>query len=87
MKATTLTHRRSGRSMRAGPPGRPPDPDVAPPVEAGDDPSTHWEARSGVEHWRRGIGLTIAILVSLILWGLIALGVAMLVRLAQIPSA
>jgi hypothetical protein len=80
MKATALTHRRGGRSTRAEPSGRPPDPDRAPPVEAGDDPSAHGEARNGVEHWRRGIGLTIAILVSLVLWGLIGLGVARLFR-------
>lgn len=30
--------------------------------------------------WRRGIGLTIAILASLVLWGLIALGAAALLR-------
>jgi hypothetical protein len=80
MKATALTHRRSGRSMRAGSPGRPPDPDGAAPVEAADDPLTHCETPNGVEPWRRGIGLTIAILVSLLLWGLIALGVAKLLR-------
>jgi hypothetical protein len=80
MKATTLTLRRSGSSARTEPSGRPPDPDGAPPVEAGNDPSTHCEARNGAERWRRGIGLTIAVLVSLILWGLIALGAAMLFR-------
>jgi hypothetical protein len=80
MKATTLTLRRSGRSARAEPLGRLPDPDGAPPVEAGNDPSTHCEAGNGVGHWRRGIGLTIAVLFSLVLWGLIALGVAKLLR-------
>jgi hypothetical protein len=80
MKVTTLTHTRSGGSTRAEPPGPPPNLDGAPPVEAGDDPSTCYEARNGAEHWRRGIGLTIAILFSLVLWGLIALGAAMLFR-------
>ena len=78
MKATTLTHTGSGGSTRAEPPGPPPDPDGAAEFEAGDDPSTYYEARNGAEHWRRGIGLTISILASLALWGLIALGVAML---------
>ena len=80
MKATTLTHTRGGGSTRAPPPGSPPDLDGAAPIEAGDDPSTYYEARDGAQHWRRGIGLTIAIVVSLVLWGLIALGAAMLFR-------
>jgi hypothetical protein len=80
MKATTLTHTRSGGSTRTEPPGPPPDPDVAAPVEMGDDPSIHCRARNGAGHWRRGIGLTISILASLVLWGLIARGAAMLFR-------
>jgi hypothetical protein len=46
----------------------------------GDDPSIHCRARNGAGHWRRGIGLTISILASLVLWGLIARGAAMLFR-------
>lgn len=80
MKATTLTHTGGGGSTRARLPGPSPDPDLAAPVEAGDDPSIHCNTRNGAGHWRRGIGLTISILASLVLWGLIARGVAMLFR-------
>lgn len=80
MKATTLTHTGSGGSTRAESPGSLPDPDGAPPVEAWDDPSADCEVQNGVEPWPRGIGLSIAILVSLVLWGLLALGVARLFR-------